>query len=302
MDRSRCRKQLTVKIKHMKKTIVALISVLTIQASLFAQEESRDSVPDKPERDAFESSFIIDNPTDLVFSKKTMEIVINHRFGTFNGGTNDLIGIWAPSNIRLGVTYAPHDRLNVGFGTTKFDRLQDFNWKVALLRQTRSDRVPVSISYYGNFVIDARSKENFALDQHRYSFFHQVIFARRFTPALSMQIAPSISHFNLVDPNMKNDRFAIALGGRVKVSSQSAIIWDYSQPITQYEIDPDLNNYNNKPGISLGFEVRTSSHAFQVFITNWNGIVPQQNYMKNENDFFAGDILLGFNITRLYNF
>ena len=302
MDRSRCRKQLTVKIKHMKKTIVALISLLVVQASLLSQEKSRDSVPDKPERDAFESSYIIDNPTDLLFHKKTMEIVINHRFGTFNGGTNDLIGIWAPSNIRIGVAYAPHERITVGFGTTKFDRLQDFNWKVGLLKQTRSGRIPVNISYYGNFVIDARNKENFALDQHRYSFFHQVIFARKFTSGLSMQIAPSISHFNVVDSNMKNDRIAIAFGGRVKISPQSSILWDYSQPITRFEINPDLNNYNNYPGVSLGFEVRTSSHAFQIFISNLNGIVPQQNYVKNENDFFNGDILIGFNITRLYNF
>lgn len=286
----------------MKKIIVALISVLAIQASLFSQEKTRDTVADKPERAAFESSYIIDNPTDLLFSKKTMEIAIVHRFGTFSGGTNDLIGIWAPSNIRIGVAYAPHERLTVGFGTTKFDRLQDFNWKVGLLRQTRSGRIPVNISYYGNFVIDARKKENFILDQHRYSFFHQVIFARRFTPALSMQIAPSVSHFNLVDSNMKNDRLAIAFGGRVKVSPQSSILWDYSQPITRFEINPDLNNYNNYPGISLGFEVRTSSHAFQIFLSNLNGIVPQQNYVKNENDFFNGDILIGFNITRLYNF
>lgn len=302
MDRSRCRKQLNDKTKHMKKLIVVIFSILTCPMYLVSQETAKDSVTDKPERDAFESSFIIDNPTDLLFSKKTMEISINHRFGTFNGGSNDLIGIWAPSNIRIGVAYAPHERLTVGFGTTKFDRLQDFNWKVGLLRQTRSGRVPVNISYYGNFVIDARKKENFALDQHRYSFFHQVIFARRFTPALSMQLAPSVSHFNVVDSNLQNDRWAIAFGGRVKISPQSSILWDYSQPITRFEIDPDLNNYNNYPGVSLGFEVRTSSHAFQIFISNLNGIVPQQNYVKNENDFFNGDILIGFNITRLYNF
>ena len=268
---------------------------------LYAQE-TKDTIPDKPQRPAFESTFIVDNPTDVLLNKKTMEIVINHRFGTFNGGTNDFLGIWAPSNIRLGVSYGLHERLTLGFGTTKFDRLQDFNWKVGLLRQTRSDRVPVNISYYGNFTIDARKKENFNYVSDRFSFFHILVISRRFSPALSMQIAPSVSHFNLVDPNMKNDRWSIAFGGRAKISPQTSIIWDYSQPITQFEIDRDLNNYGNDPGISLGFEVRTSSHAFQIFISNYNGIVPQQSYVKNENDFFAGDILLGFNITRLYNF
>ena len=76
-------------------------------------------------------------------------------------------------------------------------------------------------------------------------------------------------------------------------------MFDYSKPITQFEdSDVDLN----LPGVSLGVEFATSAHAFQLFITNYNGIVPQQNYMKNTNDFFSGDILIGFNITRIYNF
>ena len=60
--------------------------------------------------------------------------------------------------------------------------------------------------------------------------------------------------------------------------------------------------YTNHPGISLGFEFGTSGHAFQVFISNQWGIVNQENYVWNKNDFFNGDILLGFNITRIYNF
>jgi hypothetical protein len=60
-------------------------------------------------------------------------------------------------------------------------------------------------------------------------------------------------------------------------------------------------SYNN-PGISLGAEFATSGHAFQIFLTNFNGILPQQNYMKNTNDFFDKGLLIGFNITRKYNF
>ncbi len=61
-------------------------------------------------------------------------------------------------------------------------------------------------------------------------------------------------------------------------------------------------SYNN-PGISLGVEFSTSAHAFQIFVSNYSGIVPQQNYMKNTNDFFGkGGALIGFNITRKYNF
>ena len=130
---------------------------------------------------------------------------MQHRFGTINGGDNDMAGFWAPSNIRIGLTYAIHERLTIGYGTTKSDRLQDFNWKVALLRQTRSNSMPISVTYYGNFTIDARKKDKFSMIQDRYSYFNQVIIAKRFSPNFSLQIAPSVSHYNLVHPDMEND-------------------------------------------------------------------------------------------------
>ncbi|TXG37526.1 hypothetical protein FUA22_09280 [Seonamhaeicola maritimus] len=270
---------------------------------VLAQEKKKDSIIDKPERPAFESATLIDNATNVLFNKNTLEVMMQHRFGEINGGTNDLAGFWGASNIRIALSYALHDRLTVGFGTTKEGRLQDFNWKAGLLNQTRSGKIPISVTYYGNFTIDARPNNKFYTKQDRYSYFHQIIFARRFSPNFSLQIVPSISHFNTVESYMENDRIAIAFGGRAKISSQTSILFDYSQPITSFGTDPDFPNisYNN-PGLSLGIEFGTSSHTFQLFLSNLRGIVPQQNYMKNTNDFFDGDFLIGFNITRNYNF
>ncbi|MBT8235143.1 MAG: hypothetical protein HKP42_08285 [Maribacter sp.] len=280
----------------MKYAIQLLIAVSLLPLLVIAQEIEKDTIEDKPSRPAFESSFIIDNPTNVLFNKNTLEAVISHRFGLINGGTNDLVGFWAPSNIRIGVSYAIHERITVGFGTTKFDRLQDFNLKLGVLKQTRSDKIPVSVAYYGNFTVDARPKENFRHLEDRYSNFHQLIIARRFNPNLSLQLAPSISHYNVVENTMRNDMVAIAFGGRYKISSQTAVMFDYSQPITEFLQD------NPHPGLSIGFEFATSAHAFQIYMSNYNGIVPQKNYMFNDNDFFEGDFLIGFTITRLYNF
>ena len=264
------------------------------------EESTEDStivvVKEQLERPAFEGASLIENPTNVLFDKNTLEVQMQHRFGLLKE-TNTLAGIYGDgANIRIALSYAIHERLTLGYGTTKNNRLQDFFWKAALLRQTRSNSMPVSVSYYGNFTIDARPEKTFNLIQDRYSFFNQVIIAKRFSPNVSMQIAPSISHFNAVEPGMKNDLFAIAFGGRFKISPNTAIIADYSQPLTQFDLK------NPHPGISFGVEFATSAHAFQVFLTNYSGIVPQQNYMKNQNDFFDGDFMIGFNITRNYNF
>ena len=254
-----------------------------------------EKVVEKVERPAFESATLIDNQTNVLFNKNTLDVQMQHRFGLIDE-TNSLAGIYGDgANIRIALSYAILDRVTIGFGTTKNNRLQDFNWKVALLRQTRSNSMPFSVSYYGNFTIDARPESTFNQVQDRYSYFNQLIIAKKFGQALSLQIAPSISHYNAVESDMKNDMISIAFGGRAKISPQTSIIFDYSQPITDFVSDP-------KPGISLGAEFATSGHSFQIFVTNYDGIVQQKNYMMNQNDFFNGDILLGFNITRRYNF
>jgi hypothetical protein len=289
----------------MKYSKIILFAFSMLPLLIVSQEKVKDTTAVKLERAAFESAWIIDNPTNVLYGKNTMEIQMAHRFGLINGGTADLAGIWANSNIRIGVSYAIHDRLTLGFGTSKFNVMQDFNWKAALLRQTRGNEMPVSVSYYGNFAIDASNKQ-FATDQARYSYFHQLIIAKRFSPNFSMQIAPSISHYNAVEPRVRNDMFGLALSGRYKVSPQTSILVDISLPFTHHlfpdDADSPIKGFDPEPGYGLGVEFRTSSHAFQLTFSNYQGIVPQSNYMYNQNDFFYGDFLIGFNITRLYNF
>jgi len=285
----------------MKKLSLIYVFLLLSPLALLSQEKEKDSVVEKPERPAFESSYIIDTPTDVLPIKNTLEIQMSHRFGTVNGGTNDLIGIWAPSNIRIGFAFSPHDRLTIGYGTTKFDRLQDFNWKVGLLRQTRSNKIPVNVTYYGNFTIDARKADNFYVAQHRYSNFHQLIISRRFNSNLSLQVAPSVSHYNLVPQRMRNDVVALSVGGRYKISPQTSILVDYTQPFVHH-LDGAKLDMDPEAGFGIGVEFRTSSHAFQLFISSYQGLVPQKNVIFNQNNFFDGDFLIGFNITRLYNF
>ena len=285
----------------MKNYIKILFVLLMLPVISIAQEESTEDTTaveakEQLERPAFESATLIDNPTNVLFDKNTLEVQMQHRFGLINE-TNTLAGIYGDgANIRIALSYAIHERLTIGYGTTKNDRLQDFNWKVALLRQTRSNSMPISVSYYGNFTIDARPESKFNMVQDRYSFFNQVIIAKKFTPNLSLQVAPSIAHYNAVASSMQNDMFAISFGGRYKISPQTAIIADYTQPLTQFQQN------NPHPGISIGAEFSTSAHAFQIFLTNYTGIVSQKNHMFNQNDFFKGDFLIGFNITRNYNF
>lgn len=296
----------------MKKYIYILIVLLALPLSVMAQNEGDDAEKkeekkkEKLERAAFGSSYIIDNPTDVVLKNNSLEVQFNHRFGLISDW-NDFYGLWGDANIRLGAAYGVHERVTLGFGTSKHQRNQEFNAKVAILRQTRSDKMPVNLTFFGNFVYRAEKQTTtnsppINYHQDRYSYFWQLILSRRFSSKFSMQFAPSVSHYNTVYDGMSNDQFAISIGGRYKISPQTSIMIDYSQPLNTYTIDTGVTSNDLKPGLSLGFEFGTSAHAFQVFATNYWGLTPQDNYMWNTNDFFSGDVLIGFTITRLYNF
>tara|TARA_Y100000310_G_scaffold335846_1_gene418895 strand:- start:5241 stop:6086 length:846 start_codon:yes stop_codon:yes gene_type:complete len=249
--------------------------------------------PDKPERPAFQSGWLIDNPTGLINTKGTFQFDIQHRFGVIESGNRDLLGMWGPSNIRLAFSYAISDRITLGFGTMKASLMQDFNIKAGLLRQTRSGSVPVSIAYYGNAAIDARESDFFPKSSNRFSYFSQLIITRRFNRIVSLQVSPSYSHYNLISEELDNGQFAVAVGGKVSVSDKTAIIVDYSQPLGQN---------TDKQGLSLGIEMSTGLHTFQVFVGNYKGILPQRNYLLNENKISERQFLIGFNINRLWNF
>lgn len=295
-------------IKNKLTCNVLLIIFLTLATPVAAQDDLQEDDGNKPVRPPFESAWIIDNHSVVVPQKGTFESVIQHRFGVVGNGIKDLWGLYAPSNIRLGLSYTLFENfgfggltgpLSIGFGTTKNNFVQDVNIKYGLLEQTRNNRIPVSVTYFGNVAIEtSKPKENLANGNtsDRFSYFHQVIISRRFSSKLSVQVAPGISHYNVVVPEMLNDHFAVSVAGRYKFSPQSAILISADQPITKHKF------YNPQPGISFGLEVATSSHAFQVFVTNFSSLVPQRNNVFNQNDPWDNGFLIGFNITRLWSF
>jgi len=268
----------------------------------FAQDEQEETK--KLARPAFESAILLDNQTVVVPIKNTLEWDMQHRFSPVGNGIEDLFGIYGPgANIRLGFSYTLIDNLGIGFGYTKTNGklLLDGNVKYAILKQTRDWSMPVSVTYFGNFALDTRSDDNdelFAEYAHRMSFFHEVIIASRITPKISLQIAPSFSHFNAVSDSLENDIIALSFAGRYKFSPQSSVIFEYTQQLT----DHDKSTFDLQPGISIGMEVATSSHAFQFFVSTFSGIVYQENIVFNQNKFDSDGILIGFNITRLWNF
>jgi len=277
------------------KNLFFLMLLIFVALPTFAQEQ--EVTEDLPVDATFDASVLIDNQTVNGPYKGGIEFNILHRFGTVKNGITDIYGIYAPSNIRLGLNYGISDKIMVGAGSTKDYKLQDFQWKYAVLQQTQSGKMPVSLSYYGNAVLDARAKDAFGPEDqyrgiHRFSYFSQLIVARKFNDKFSFQVAPGFVYYNAVEEGLKNANFTIHAGGRAKVIGYSSIIIEYDQLLTQQDTEEQP-----KPNLSIGYEIVTGTHAFQVFAANYSGIINQRNYLYNSNDFASGEFLFGFNIT-----
>jgi len=284
----------------MKRSLILLLLSAFI-ISLQAQEVAAPEEGSKPVRFTFETGTLIDNQTVATPYKGGLELQIHHRFSLIENYHN-LFGIYGAANTRLGLNYGITDRLMVGAGTTKDYKLQDLQWKYLILRQTEDNSMPVSLSYYGNIVIDLQRKEAFGpveryRDIHRLSYFNQLIVARKFNDIFSLQIAPSVIYFNAVpqytnELKYKNLNFGLSAGAKATVLGSQSIIIEYDQLLTKQDIEDQP-----KPNISLGWEIGTATHAFQVFVANYSQIINQRNLVFNTNNFGDGEFLVGFNIT-----
>jgi Membrane bound beta barrel domain (DUF5777) len=307
--------------------IIGIISCTNL--NVFAQDDSTTAntevvapVKERPVRNTFQSIYIIDDQSVMVPIKGTFEADIQHRFGTVTNGIKDLFGIYASANMRIGFNYAPINNLNLGFGLAKNNMLLDGSAKYAILKQTKG-KYPVSVTYYGNLgykTIANPGNVLFKYNTERLSFFNQIIVARKVNEKFSVQAALSISHQNSVPgyyaqkdtttfvyKEEKWDMFTGSICARYKITDVTAILVDYDQPLTRFPTN------NPHPNLAFGFEFNTSGHTFQLFAGNYSLLNPQQNALYNANNPFGftqtggakvkgGQFMIGFNITRLWNF
>jgi hypothetical protein len=275
---------------------------------VYAQEEEvQEKKKERPARKAFQSAVLIDNQTDVINQSKTLEWNIQHRFGGIKNGASDLWGIFAPANTRLGFNYSLFDRLRVGFGLTKINvpnPYVDLNLKYKILQQTRSNSMPINLTYFGNTAIDTQNESNFDEGVHRLSYFHELIFSRRFGSKFSALVAGQFAHMNAVDTLYENDVYGVRFAAKYRITSQTSIMLEWTEPFVSHPVNDEVHgdlkkNAGPDRNIGIALEVATSSHAFQIFISYYRDLLPQYNLVYNTNE---PGFQIGFNITRLWNF
>jgi len=285
-----------------RKMILSLVAFL-FAAGTFNFVQSQDKPAPKPVRDIFNGTILIDQQTIASPWKGGLEMHIHHRFGTMQNGTKDVFGIYAPSNIRMGLNYGITERMMIGFGSEKDNKLQEFLFKYNFLQQKTSG-MPISLSYFTTVAVDMRNTHSSTDPQdvfgvnykwtNRLSYFHQIIVAKKFGERVSVQLAPSFTHFNAVDSVWHNDYLGISANARVKLFGDFSVIGEFS---TANSMKSRLIYMNKpEPNAALGFEIGTPTHCFHLFVATYSEITPQKNLANNQNRLADGQLLVGMNV------
>jgi len=222
-----------------------------------------------------------------------LDVKISHRFGSLNKGAYELWGL-DNAQMRMGVDYGINRWLMVGVGRNSFEKTYDGFIKSKIIRQSTGQKnMPIAVSA----AISAMWKtvKDDAINNYtdRYAFAPQLIIARKFNDYVSLQIMPTVVHYNSVSKSSDpNDYYSIGMGGRLRLSRRVNLTTEYYYRITKQE------GYVNS--LSAGFDIETGGHVFQFHFTNTQGMTEGSYINQTTEKWTDGGVHFGFNIARIF--
>lgn len=286
--------------KHTTRLFVIALSLWAVPA--FAQDDLLGDLEKTTKKSnytsqTFKGTRLVNGHSVETINKGTLEFIFSHRFGRLNGGAYELFGL-DDAFVRIGLEYGITDKLGIGIGRNSVDKTIDGYLKYKLLKQSNSGS-PITITAFGStaYKTSPKAEDTPAGFENidRLAYTAQILIARKFSQAISLQLMPTYIHKNYVaETEGDNDQIALGAGGRFKVTRSVSFSAEY-----YYRINPDETSpYRNTLG--FGIEIETGGHVFQIVLTNTRGMVERTFVTETDGNFFKGDIHLGFNVTRIF--
>ena len=268
--------------------------------NIFAQNELESLLGPIQEEsfviNTFKSTRIVNNHSVEIFSPKQLDLRISHRFGRLNSGFYELFGL-DQAKIRIGLEYGLMKNCMIGFGRSTFNKSYDGYLKYVLLKQRDGiKKNPISLVSLSSFSLNSLKKNqpNYPFSG-RFSYANQLMIASKINSQLSLQLMPTLIHWNMVESNDDlNTIFVLGAGFRYLISKSISINSEYF-----YRAFHDATNYYNS--FSIGLDIETGGHVFQLHLTNSMGMDEASFMTRTLNSWSEGGIHFGFNISREFN-
>ncbi|MGI9191873.1 MAG: DUF5777 family beta-barrel protein [Chitinophagaceae bacterium] len=288
----------------MHKLTRLFLAFFFLSNALFAQEDSTMLLllnEEAPQREyvknAFKSNRVINGHSMEMTGKGVLDFRILHRFGMLKGGLKDMFGL-DQASMRLGLDYGIHKNLTIGIGRSTYLKEFDGYVKYRLAHQRKGkEAFPVSIIWVSGATLYTIAAPDPRIDyfSNRLGYYHQLIVGRKMSENLTLQVTPTLVHRNMVNlASDKNDMLALGLGARIKITNRSALIFD-TYPIL-YGASKNVQYFP----LSIGMDIETGGHVFQLHITNARGMNERAFIADTYQTWGKGEIQFGFNLSRVF--
>jgi hypothetical protein len=280
-----------------------IISLLHAQqVDLFKMQDSANKAADKniangPVINTFYSTRLVNAHTVEITGTGSMDFRINHRFSPVNQGIYELFGLDGAS-MRFGFDFGIAKDLMIGVGRTSFNKEYDGLVKYRLMHQSIGNgALPLSIAVLGSAMyktidMDPSLKVS---SNDRLAYALQLLFARKFNEHTSIQLSPTLIHYNRIIgfAGGSSDMFSLGFLARQKVSKRISINAEYFWQANRFDgtYDP----------LSVGVDIQTGGHVFQLHFTNTIGMNEHTFIHETTGSWGNGAVRWGFNISRIFN-
>lgn len=284
------------------------LAALLQATTLCAQDDLLSLLGDEPQEPeyttaSFKATRVVNGHSLENTAHGVLDFRISHRFGFLNDGISEFYGL-DQATIRLGLDYGVTDKLVVGIGRSSFQKTVDGFAKYKFLRQCdQGCTMPVTLSLATGMSVNTLEQEKLPWYNpertdyftHRLAYFMQVIVGRKFSESFTLQLMPGLVHRNLVESTeIANDVWNIGAAGRYKLSKRVALNLEYFYVLPD-QLAPEFHN-----SLSVGFDIETGGHVFQLHATNSTGIFERAFITETVGQWSDGDIRFGFNISRVF--
>jgi len=275
-----------------------LIIVLSF-ASLKLSAQDDDLLGDEPAitannkvNFAFKTTKVINLQSLELLGPGVFDFKMNHRFGALSEGPINAFGLDL-ATIRFGGEYGINRKLMAGIGRSNVSGIKNVDGylKYRVFQQTSDNKKPLSLLlFYG---IENKIGPSYSTlpASNKLTHVAQLIIGRKFNETFSAQLSPSyVMGYNSY--NAAFNQVALGMGMRMKLTMRTTLNAEWIPILT--------NKGMVRNSASIGFDIETGGHVFQVHFTNSSGLNEAQ-FISNTNDTWdTYGIRFGFNLSRVF--
>ena len=284
--------------------LTLFMSPLMAQSDLLDELEGMEEEKVEYVTAAFKGTKIINGQSSEIAGPGVLQFVFQHRFGSLSDDFfYNFLGL-DNAQVRLSIDYSFNDWLNIGVGRSSFEKTYDGFVKAKLLRQcTGAKNVPLSLTLFTSGFINTL-KFTGDLDPdlvNRMSYSTQLVISRKFNNRLSLAATPTLLHVNMVPEAQQNNTvLAIGMGGRYKLTQRLSLNLEYFPQLQKNSYSEGSGTSDFYNSLSVGFDIETGGHVFQLFFSNSRGVIDPQFIAESPGRWEDGDVYFGFNISRVF--